>query len=225
MNKVLELKNLNKSFIQGGVRLDILKDTGLSVGRGEIVGLIGPSGSGKSTLLQIAGLLDKSDSGQILIGGESVKQGSESVRTGLRCNNIGFVYQFHHLMPDFTALENLVIPQMIANQNRAEAEKRAEDLLEMVGLKNRATHHPSELSGGEQQRIAIVRALVNAPDLLLADEPTGNLDPNTSEEVFDLLLKIVRQAKIGALIATHNIDMAYKMDRVLELKDGKVNPA
>lgn len=219
---VLELKNINRSFEQGGHRLDILKGTNLSIARGEIVALLGPSGSGKTTLLQIAGLLENPDQGEVFVNGQKVTSTTDSFRTALRRTQIGFIYQFHHLLSDFTALENLVLPQYVAGVPKAEAQNRALKLLESVGLANRATHYPSQLSGGEQQRVAIARGLVNRPALLLADEPTGNLDPKTAEDVFQVLLQTIRSLKIGALVVTHNHELASRMDRVLQLKDGKV---
>ncbi len=222
MSNVLELKELRRSFTQGDVTLDVLDGASAHVSAGEVVGLVGPSGSGKSTLLQIAGLLEPPDSGQVLIEGKPVKDRADAARTALRRTKIGFVYQFHNLLPDFTALENLVLPQLIADRPRKDAEDNAKVLLDRVGLSQRIEHFPSELSGGEQQRVAIARALVNGPMLLLADEPTGNLDPHTSDRVFGMLLETVRAVGLGALIATHNIELTHKMDRVLEMRDGKL---
>lgn len=221
-NAALKLDNITRSFFQGQARIDVLKGLSLSIAPGEIVGLVGPSGAGKSTLLQIAGLLEHPDGGQVVIDGVPVSQTSDAARTQIRCHKIGFVYQFHHLLPDFTALENLILPQIIAGVRKKEAALRAGDMLARVGLSHRVHHHPAELSGGEQQRVAIMRALVNDPAVLLADEPTGNLDPKTAEGVFSVLLETVRQNRLGALIATHNHDLAGKMDRVLEIKDGLV---
>lgn len=219
---VLELKDIRRSFSQGGETLEILRGVNLSIARGEIVALLGPSGSGKTTLLQIAGLLESPTSGEIFINGEKVTGTSDALRTALRRHHIGFVYQSHHLLPDFTALENLLLPQYVAGVSKAEARMRAEKLLESVGLGPRAGHYPSQLSGGEQQRVAIARALVNRPAILLADEPTGNLDPKTAEDVFQTLLQTIRSLKIGALVVTHNHELAGRMDRVLELKNGLV---
>ena len=221
-NAALTLDGITRSFHQGETRIDVLKGLSLSIAPGEIVGLVGPSGAGKSTLLQIAGLLELPDGGQVSIGGVPVSETSDAARTQIRCHKIGFVYQFHHLLSDFTALENLILPQMIAGIEKKEAGLRAADMLGRVGLSHRIHHHPSELSGGEQQRVAIMRALVNSPAVLLADEPTGNLDPKTAQGVFSVLLETVRANRLGALIATHNLDLAHKMDRVLELKDGQV---
>ena len=222
MNSVLQLKEIKRSFQQGGQKLEILRGVNLSIERGEIVALLGPSGCGKTTLLQIAGLLEKPTSGEVLINGKKVKGKADNLRTQLRRTQIGFIYQFHHLLPDFTAEENLLLPQYIAGMKKAEAKQRAGQLLESVGLEKRAEHYPSQLSGGEQQRVAIARALVNNPSLLLADEPTGNLDPKTAEDVFQVMLQTIRRLKIGALVVTHNVELARRMDRVLQLKDGLV---
>ena len=208
--------------MQGGHKLDILKGVNLTVERGEIVALLGPSGCGKTTLLQIAGLLENPVSGDVIIGGHHVSSTADDYRTALRRTKLGFVYQSHHLLSDFTALENLLLPQYVAGIGKDAAKARAEHLLHSVGLSKRADHYPSQLSGGEQQRIAIARGLVNKPALLLADEPTGNLDPKTAEEVFQLLVKTIAHEKTGALIVTHNHELAKRMDRVLELKDGVV---
>lgn len=221
-NVVLDIKNVARSFEQGGQRLDILKDVNAQVQRGEIVALLGPSGSGKTTLLQIAGLLENPTSGEVWINNIKVNSTADSYRTELRRTQIGFVYQSHHLLSDFTALENLLLPQFIAGTPKAEAKARALKLLESVGLEKRADHYPSQMSGGEQQRVAIARGLVNRPALLLADEPTGNLDPKTAENVFQILLQTIRSLKIGALVVTHNHELAKRMDRVLELKDGQI---
>ncbi len=222
MSEVLRLKDIRRSFKQGGQTLEVLRGVNLSISRGEIVALLGPSGCGKTTLLQIAGLLENPSSGEIFVNGKKVASGADKLRTDLRRTQIGFVYQSHHLLPDFTALENLLLPQYIANVNKKEAQHRASKLLESVGLAARAEHYPSQMSGGEQQRVAIARALVNRPALLLADEPTGNLDPQTAEDVFQVLVQTIRSLKIGALVVTHNEDLAARMDRVLRLKDGTV---
>lgn len=222
MSNVLELKDIRRSFEQGGQKLEILRGVNLSIARGEIVALLGPSGCGKTTLLQISGLLENPTSGEIFINGQKVASGADKLRTDLRRTQIGFVYQFHHLLPDFTAVENLLLPQYVANVNKAEAVNRASKLLESVGLASRAEHYPSQLSGGEQQRVAIARALVNRPALLLADEPTGNLDPQTAEDVFQVMLQTIRSLKIGALVVTHNAELAGRMDRILQLKNGTV---
>ncbi len=223
MNKaVLELQNLNRSFSQGHDRLDILKEASLTIHPGEIVALVGPSGAGKSTLLQTAGLLERPDSGEILIDGVETTKLSDREKTRLRRNHLGFVYQYHHLLPEFSAQENIVIPQMINGKTKKEAQIRAQELLEAVSLAKRGQHRPAELSGGEQQRIAIARALANKPKLLLADEPTGNLDPATSDHVFNLLLDEVRKEGLAALIATHNPALAQRMDRIVKLENGNL---
>ncbi|MHA1539956.1 MAG: ABC transporter ATP-binding protein [Alphaproteobacteria bacterium] len=214
------LSDIHKSYVQGGKKLEILKGVNLSLKKGEMVALLGPSGSGKSTLLHAAGLLESMDSGTILFHGKECQDLSDSVRTSMRQQELGFVYQFHHLLPEFTALENLVLPQMIGGTKRRDAEIRGLELLDSLGLKERASHLPSKLSGGEQQRVAILRALVNEPSLLLADEPTGNLDQETSRVVFDELRKLVKKTKLSALIATHDRTLAERMDRIVVLKDG-----
>lgn len=219
-NTTLTLKNINKTFRQGNEILEVLKDVNLEIKPKEVVALIGPSGSGKSTLLQIAGLLEKPTDGEVYIDGENCTENSDNVRTMLRRDYLGFVYQYHNLLPDFDAAENVIIPQLIAGVKYKEAQDKAMWLLQRLGLNEREHHRPAELSGGEQQRIAIARALANAPKLLLADEPTGNLDPNTSDNVFFTLLEVVKETGLSALIATHNIDLANKMDRVVSLKDG-----
>lgn len=219
---VLALRGVTRSFEQGGHHLDVLRGVDMQIERGEIVALLGPSGSGKSTLLQIAGLLEAPTAGDVLINGEVATKANDALRTDLRRHHIGFVYQSHHLLPDFTAIENLLLPQYVAAVDKDTARNRAEKLLESVGLSSRATHFPSQMSGGEQQRVAIARALVNRPALLLADEPTGNLDPETAESVFQVMVQTIRSLKIGALVVTHNVELAARMDRVLELKQGQL---
>lgn len=221
-NPVLQLNNITRNFKQGGQELHILKGIDLTLQRGEIVALLGPSGSGKTTLLQIAGLLENPSSGDVFIDGHKVTDTADATRTGLRRGRIGFVYQFHHLLADFTALENVAFPQIIAGVPKDDATVRSQALLDSVGLGARSTHYPSQLSGGEQQRVAIARGLSNRPALLLADEPTGNLDPDTAEEVFGVLVNTIRQQNIGALIVTHDHELASRMDRVLQLKHGMV---
>ena len=216
----LVLKDVRRGFDQGGVHLDVLRGVDLKVGAGEMVALVGPSGSGKSTLLHTAGLLEQPNAGTVTIEGRRCNELNDGDRTALRRSAVGFVYQFHHLLPDFSAVENVMLPQMIAGRPRKAARMRAEELLAQVGLTGRLSHRPSQLSGGEQQRVAIARALANSPTLLLADEPTGNLDHNTADEIFDMLVKLVRDTGIGALVATHNPDLADRMDRTLELRDG-----
>jgi lipoprotein-releasing system ATP-binding protein len=218
----LDIKNLTKTYKTGEDKLVILDELSLSIYKGETVALVGPSGAGKSTLLSQIGLLDTPDSGEILIGGEDAAKLKDKAKTKLRAQEIGFVYQFHHLLPEFTALENVMMPQIISGRSHKEAKDRAQRFLDRLGLAERLYHRPATLSGGEQQRVAIARALANKPSLLLADEPTGNLDPQTGAHVFKLLTSIVQKTGVSALIATHNMELASKMDRVLILKDGKV---
>ena len=219
----LKLTHIARTFGKGTTRLEILKDINLEIGQGEIVALVGPSGSGKSTLLHIAGLLDTPTAGTIEIAGQNATKMSDAGRTKLRQKTIGFVYQSHLLLPDFNALENVMMPQLIAGVKSKEAEAHAKDLLKEVGLSHRLTHRAGQLSGGEQQRVAIARALANSPALLLADEPTGNLDPKTADEVFDTFLRIVRQTGLSALLATHNPELAQKMDRRISVVDGCIS--
>lgn len=217
---VVQLEALTRSFEQGGVRIDVLRGVNLTINPGEIVALLGPSGSGKSTLLQAVGLLEGGFGGRIVINGHDASAMASDQRTAMRRDHIGFVYQFHHLLPDFNAEENVVMPQLVANTPRGDAEARAEDLLGALGLSQRLDHKPSQLSGGEQQRVAVARALANRPALVLADEPTGNLDEATSEKVLDEFLRLVREEGSAALVATHNERLAAKMDRVVRLHDG-----
>lgn len=218
----LSLQNVFKTFEQGGEKIEILKNASLNIREGEAVALVGPSGSGKSTLLQIAGLLDRADEGEIIVGGVSVNVANEAARTRLRRREIGFVYQFHHLLPELTAQENISLPQRLAGLARKEADERSFELLSMLRLGERAGHYPAQLSGGEQQRVAIARAIANAPRLLIADEPTGNLDVHTGEDVWNLMQMLVRQTGLAALIATHNLDLARRMDRIITLENGFV---
>lgn len=221
MNKaVLELKNIQRHFGKGETITEVLKGIDLKINAGEIVALVGPSGSGKSTLLQIAGLLDTPSGGTIFVAGENASKASDKKRTSLRQNYMGFVYQAHLLLPDFSALENVMMPMLLAGIKENEAKERATKLLDMVGLSHRLTHRSGQLSGGEQQRVAIARSLANNPKLLLADEPTGNLDPKTAETVFQMLLDVVRQTGLSALIATHNPELAARMDRRITVEDG-----
>jgi lipoprotein-releasing system ATP-binding protein len=222
---VLEVDDLRRSFQQGGVTIDVLRGIDFTVGQGEIVGLLGPSGSGKSTLLQAVGLLEGGFQGAITIEGVEAAAIDDRLRTRLRRDRLGFVYQFHHLLPDFTALENVVIPQLIRGATRVEARARAESLLGTLGLGERLMHRPSKLSGGEQQRVAVARALANRPALVLADEPTGNLDEATAEIVFSEFLRLVREEAGAALVATHNERLAGRMDRILRLHEGKLEIA
>jgi lipoprotein-releasing system ATP-binding protein len=219
---VLELRDIARHYREGEARLDILVDVDLSIYPGETVALVAPSGAGKSTLLHIAGLLERPDSGETLINGAPTSGMSDNERTRLRRDAIGFIYQFHHLLPEFTALENIVLPQMITGLDRREAEGRALQMLDYLRLAARASHRPSELSGGEQQRVAIARAVANAPSLLLADEPTGNLDPRTAEHVFATLMTLAQHSGLAALIATHNLELAEQMDRRVTLRDGRI---
>jgi lipoprotein-releasing system ATP-binding protein len=216
----LRLSRIVMTFGQGAEQLNILRGADCAVQAGELVALVGPSGAGKSTLLHIAGLLERATGGDIEIAGAKANELDDGPRTELRRRTIGFVYQSHRLLPEFSALENIVVPQMIAGKPRKAAAERALALLDRVGLGKRADHRPGKLSGGEQQRVAIARALANEPALLLADEPTGNLDPHTAEDVFAVLRELIAETRLGALIATHNLDLARRMDRVIELRDG-----
>lgn len=222
MNDALHLENVTQSYKEGKGRLEVLKGISLTVKAGEVVALLGPSGAGKSTLLHIAGLLEAPTSGTVEIAGQDASRLDDAGRTALRRHEVGFVYQFHHLLPEFTALENVVLPQRVAGIGFERSRGRATLLLDALGLGERLTHRPAELSGGEQQRVAIARALANEPALLLADEPTGNLDQKTSGLVFDELMALVRGENLGALIATHDLDLAAKMDRVVTLEDGLI---
>ncbi len=225
MNKpVLELASIEKSFSKGSSnKIEVLKGIDLQLFPGEIVALVAPSGAGKSTLLQIAGLLDKPLSGKIFIDGQEIQNKSDNQLTMIRRREIGFVYQFHHLLPEFSSRENIDLPQLANGFPSKDAQRRSNELLDLVNLANRSNHRPAELSGGEQQRIAICRALANKPKIILADEPTGNLDQNTTLSVFESLLNIVKKTNLAALIATHNLDLAKRMDRVVELIDGKIS--
>jgi len=218
----LALEGVVRTFKQAGESLEVLRGVSLSLARGEIVALVGPSGAGKSTLLHVAGLLERPDQGVVRIEGRDCGRMSDVERTEVRRAKLGFVYQFHHLLPEFSALENVMVPQMIAGAARGAARARANELLGLVGLVPRASHRPARLSGGEQQRVAIVRALANGPSVLLGDEPTGNLDHHTAEEVMGVLVGLVRKTGLAALIATHNLELARKLDRVLALEDGVV---
>jgi lipoprotein-releasing system ATP-binding protein len=222
MSEVLQVRGLKRSFTQADVRIDVLRGVDLAVRKGEIVALLGPSGSGKSTLLQAVGLLEGGFEGSIRIQGEEAAQFDDAERTRVRRDLLGFVYQFHHLLPDFTALENVVLPQLVRGATKAQARERAESLLGTLGLAERLTHRPSKLSGGEQQRVAVARALANRPALILADEPTGNLDEGTADIVFAEFLRLVRDEGSAALVATHNERIAAKMDRVLRLHEGVI---
>jgi len=216
----LHLEDLNRSFTQGDRRIDVLREASATFYPGETVALLGPSGAGKSTLLHIAGLLERPDSGTVSINGVDCGTLSDDERTRIRRLDVGFVYQFHHLLPEFSALENVMLPQLILGKDRPEAEARAKALLHTLGLEQRGVHRPAELSGGEQQRVAIARAVANQPKVLLADEPTGNLDPHTAERVFAELMKLVSEEGVAAVVATHNLELAARMDRTLRLTDG-----
>ncbi len=219
-DEALRLDNVSRSFEQGGSRLDVLKGASMRLSPGELVALVGPSGAGKSTLLHVAGLLEPPDGGEVHLAGKPCGGLSDGERTRLRRDSLGFVYQFHHLLPEFSALENVMLPRMIAGDRSASARARGAELLAMLGLEARADHRPGRLSGGEQQRVAIARALANRPRVLLADEPTGNLDHATAMTVFERLVDLARETGIAVLVATHNLELANKMDRVLALEDG-----
>jgi lipoprotein-releasing system ATP-binding protein len=219
---VLCVSGLARSFRQGGVTIDVLRGVDLTVAPGEIVALLGPSGSGKSTMLQAIGLLEGGFGGSIIIDGVAAERLSNAERTAMRRDKLGFVYQFHHLLPDFNALENVLLPQLVAGRDKAAADARARTLLSELGLGQRLEHRPSQLSGGEQQRVAVARALANAPVLILADEPTGNLDEATAARVLDEFLSVVRGHRSAALIATHNSELARRVDRIVELHDGQL---
>ena len=219
---VIEISQLSQYFQQGQTRLEILKDVSLKITAGEMVGLVGPSGSGKSTLLHLAGLLERPSGGKIIYMGEDCELMTDHQRTKLRRHEIGFIYQFHHLLPEFSAIENIIMPQLIAGLTKIEAANRANQLLNMVGLSERADHKASQLSGGEKQRVAIVRSIANVPRLVLADEPTGNLDPLTSTQVFEQLRSVIKGGKLSAIIATHNYQLAEKLDRILKIEGGSL---
>lgn len=220
---VLELTGISKVYNSGRPsEIVVLDGLDLTVAKGEVVALVAPSGAGKSTLLHIAGLLDQPDSGLVRISGRDLAGQGDRLRTAVRRAEVGFVYQFHHLLPEFSAIENIVLPQLANGVGRKAADTRAAELLERVGLSARAAHRPAALSGGEQQRVAFCRALANGPKLLLADEPTGNLDPATSDQVFRVLMQIVRETGLSAVIATHNLELAERMDRIVRLKGGRI---
>ncbi|MBB6483444.1 ABC transporter ATP-binding protein [Rhizobium lusitanum] len=221
-NVVLQLSGVERHYGQGETRLSILKGADFALRSGEMVALVAPSGTGKSTLLHVAGLLEHPDGGEVLVNGQACEKLSDDKRTAVRRSEIGFVYQFHHLLPEFSALENIMMPQLISGLSRKDASVRAAQLLDYMRIGHRADHRPAELSGGEQQRVAIARAVANAPLVLLADEPTGNLDPATAHYVFDALEALVRQSGLAALIATHNHELAARMDRRVTLSEGKV---
>ena len=219
---VLELRAIERHYVQGEKRLTILDNADFRLARGEMVALVAPSGAGKSTLLHLAGLLERPDAGEVLVSGRPCGDLNEDQRTAIRRNDIGFVYQFHHLLPEFSAIENIMMPQMVRGLPSAEAAERAAQLLDYMKIGHRAEHRPAELSGGEQQRVAIARAVANAPLVLLADEPTGNLDPDTAGYVFEALSALVKQSGLAALIATHNHELAARMDRRVTLDGGRI---
>jgi lipoprotein-releasing system ATP-binding protein len=220
MKPVLELRHIARSYAEGKGRLDVFIDANLAVSPGEIVALVGPSGAGKSSLLHIAGLLEAPSDGEVFVCGQNCTSLDDAARTAIRRVGVGFIYQLHHLLPEFSALENVLIPQLIAGSRILPARKRALDLLGRLGLASRLAHRPAELSGGEQQRVAIARALANRPLLLLADEPTGNLDPRTAEQVHEEFLRLIREEGLGALVATHNVELARRMSRVVRMEEG-----
>lgn len=221
MSDVLKLTGISKAYNpRQPTEVVVLENASITIKAGEVVGLVAPSGAGKSTLLHIAGLLDAADSGTVAISGQDQTGHSDRRRTRTRRQDVGFIYQFHHLLQEFSAEENVVLPQLANGVSKVEASQRAQNLLVKIGLQNRMSHRPAELSGGEQQRVAFCRALANAPKLLLADEPTGNLDPGTSDTVFDALMELVRETGLSALIATHNLELAKRMDRVVKLENG-----
>lgn len=219
---VLDMRGIRRTYGKGHSALTILEDAELKIDRGELVALVAPSGAGKSTLLHLAGLLEQPDAGTLAIGGIECGKLSDEKRTKMRRLDIGFVYQFHHLLPELTAQENIALPNLVAGQSKKAATARADELLEQLGIASRGSHRPSEMSGGEQQRVAIARAVANRPKLLLADEPTGNLDPSTSALVFDALTDLVRSTGLAALIATHNHALAAQMDRIVTIEDNKI---
>lgn len=220
MSVNLILKNITKSFVQGKQILPVIKDANLEIKKGEMVALVGPSGSGKTTLLQIAGLLDSPNSGQIIINDTQLFGAGDEVRTNFRRKHLGFIYQFHHLLPEFSALENVAMPLLIRGQSKMEAWNQARAILKEVDLVDRENHRPAELSGGQQQRVAVARAIVGRPSIVLADEPTGNLDSENSNNVFKLLMEFTKKYQIACLMVTHNAELAKKMDRIITIKDG-----
>lgn len=224
LKPALDLRHVARSFSEGASRLDVFLDASIKVHPGEIVALVGQSGSGKSSLLHIAGLLEAPTAGEVFVAGQNCTALDDASRTRIRRIGIGFVYQFHHLLPEFSALENVMMPQLIAGAEKPAASRRGRELLDRFGLSKRLDHRPAELSGGEQQRVAIARALANRPQLLLADEPTGNLDPRTSDQVHGEFLRVIAEEGVGALVATHNVELARRMTRLVRLEDGRLSP-
>lgn len=222
LQPAMKLTGIEKTYGQGDSTLTVLKDANLDLAAGEMVALVAPSGTGKSTLLHIAGLLEKPTNGEVFVGGAACHKLDDKALTRMRRTEIGIVYQFHHLLPEFTAVENIAMPMMIRGLDRAEAQKRAFTLLQYLHIDHRSKHRPAELSGGEQQRVAIARAVANSPRILLADEPTGNLDPKTSDYVFDALSQLVKESGLSALVATHNLDLAARMDRKITIQDQQI---
>lgn len=223
LKPALDLRHVARSFSEGATRLDVFLDASIKVHPGEIVALVGQSGSGKSSLLHIAGLLEAPTAGEVFVAGQNCTALDDASRTRIRRIGIGFVYQFHHLLPEFSALENVMMPQLIAGAEKSAASRRGRELLDRFGLSKRLDHRPAELSGGEQQRVAIARALANRPQLLLADEPTGNLDPRTSDQVHGEFLRVIAEEGVGALVATHNVELARRMTRLVRLEDGRLS--
>ena len=221
-NPVLAIRGIERTYHQGPREIQVLKGVSADIFKGEAIALVGPSGSGKSSLLHVLGLLDTADAGNVYLNGNDCSKLTEKERTQMRRSEIGFVYQFHQLLPEFSAIENVIIPQMIDGRSAREAKARSEVMLEFLGLSERSAHRPNALSGGEQQRVAIARAIANEPSILLADEPTGNLDPLTADRVFQQLIGLIRQTGLAAIIATHNIELANKMDRVIQLQEGQL---
>lgn len=220
MQTVLEIANLKKSFTQANQKIEVIKEANITINAGELVALVGPSGSGKTTMLQIIGLLDSADEGKISINNIDVTKANDEVRTKIRKKNIGFVYQSHHLLPEFSALENVALPLLIQNMDKKQAFAKAKEILTSINLADRLTHRPSQLSGGQQQRVAIARAIVSKPALILADEPTGNLDLEMSDKIFEMLKNLTKSNNIGSLVVTHNIDLAKKADRIITINNG-----
>jgi len=222
MHPALKLIDIKKDFSQASHKIEVIKGINLEIEKGEMVALIGPSGSGKTTLLQIAGLLDETTSGQVLINGIDVSKSHDEERTKVRKNHIGFVYQFHHLLPEFSAIENVALPLLIQGKSKAEAMAEAKKILEEVGLEDRLNHKPSQLSGGQQQRVALARAVISKPSLILADEPTGNLDSTIAVKIFEMLQSLVKNYGIGCLVVTHNLELAKQADRIISIRDGVI---